>query len=164
MKKNIFFSCLLFFFLFQIQNLKAQKAKTVTTTGTAQVEFPDNKSKLEVANVTVVHGDFKSAEKPTLENSNSEWREKEMNGAKALFHQELLPNAVIKLHKILDKYSTVQDCGETWFYLAQTLATLDKPGQAIDAFQNSIAAGKDCNDAETKKRLEAAKSAIKNLE
>lgn len=124
------------------------------------------KSKIpfRVGNVSVVHGLNMSGGKAAVKTDGTWWR-KEMNGARAMYTQEYYPNAVVKLHKIQEKYSKTQDCGELHFYLGQTLEALHKPGQAVKAYQEVIkkCKAKSCHDSAAEQRVQAAKAAIKSL-
>jgi len=89
-----------------------------------KIKHRKQKRPLRVGNVSVVHGlkaeDTKTAEKMFDKNL---WR-KETNGAKALFDFLYYTNAVVKLNKILSKYSFENDCGEIHYYLGRSLKQL----------------------------------------
>lgn len=104
-----------------------------------RIEPRKEKTRLKVGNVSVVHGESKSVQNTDESASDeSERRSKEQNGAKALYRQEFYPNTIVKLHKILDKYPDIKDCGETYFYLGKSFEALKKPGQALDAYEQAV--------------------------
>jgi len=119
--------------------------------------------KLRIPNVSVVHSEFRDG-KASLEQTkpDSSWWRRETNGARALFAQEFYPNAAVKLHKILKKYPNITDCGETHFYLGKTFEALNKPGQALEAYQNVLDRSKNdiCQNLEIQ---QAAQEAIESL-
>ncbi|MGH7492704.1 MAG: hypothetical protein ACREOO_09950 [bacterium] len=91
--------------------------------------------------------------------SSSEWRRWEVNAAQALSAQNLLTNAALKWHRIKEKFPGQPDCGEASFYLAQTFEQLRQTGQARDEYQLSVeqAHEQNCEDGETKRRVEIAR-------
>lgn len=130
-----------------------------------EIEPRKKKLKLRIPNVSVVHGEFRSKDQPLQVKSDSSWWKKEVNGAQALFSQSYYPNTVVKLHKILNKYPDVQDCGEVHFYLGRTLEALEKPGQALDAYQTAIKRCEihKCESDIAQQRIEMAQDAVKRL-
>ena len=131
-----------------------------------KIEPGPGKTRLRIGNVSVVHGEAKA--KPGAANENfdsANFLIQEKNGARALFEQELYPNAIIKYHKILGKYNQVNDCGEIYFYLGKAFEAMSQPGQAIDAFEEAIDQSQDqgCNSANSIKRVSEAGRAIKRL-
>ena len=62
---------------------------------------------LRVGNVSVVHGEKKrtTTELMIKDDTEDDWILKETNGAKALFDHKYYTNTVVKLNKILTKYS-----------------------------------------------------------
>ncbi|MBN2089517.1 tetratricopeptide repeat protein [candidate division KSB1 bacterium] len=130
-----------------------------------EIEPRKKKLKLRIPNVSVVHGEFRSKDQPVQVKSDSTWWKKEVNGAQALYSQSYYPNTVVKLHKILNKYPNVQDCGEVHFYLGRTLEALEKPGQALDAYQTAIKRCEKhhCESEIAQQRIEMAQEAVKRL-
>jgi len=130
-----------------------------------EIEPRKQKVKLRIPNVSVVHGEFRSKDQPVQVKSDSSWWKKEVNGAQALYSQAYYPNTVMKLHKILNKYPDIQDCGEVHFYLGRTLESLEKPGQALDAYQTAIKRCQlhQCESEIAKSRIEMAQEAVKRL-
>ncbi|MCP4581913.1 MAG: hypothetical protein GY839_09855, partial [candidate division Zixibacteria bacterium] len=99
------------------------------------------------------------------ENIGSDWWLPEANCARDLFDHEYYPNTIIKLHKIIEKNTAIEDCGRIHFYLGKSYEALAKTGQAIDAFQETINRTKetDCQNAEAIKRVDEARKAIERL-
>lgn len=130
-----------------------------------EIEPRKNKIKLRIPNVSVVHGEFRSKDQAVKVKSDSSWWKKEVNGAQALYNQAYYPNTVIKLHKILNKYPDIQDCGEVHFNLGRTLEALEKPGQALDAYQTALKRCElhHCDSEIAQKRIEIAQEAVKRL-
>lgn len=119
---------------------------------------------LRVGNVSVVHGLKAEDAEPAEKNKNKKAWRKETNGAKALFDFQYYTNTVIKLNKILAKYSPQNDCGEIHFFLGKSFEALNKNGQAIDAFEVVLNnyQKQSCKD-EAKSRYNYARQAIKRL-
>lgn len=127
-----------------------------------RIERDGKKSKLQVSNVSAIHGTSQDTlnTKPDLPAVNL-W-EQESNGAKALFNQQYFPNTIIKLHKILSRYPDVNDCGELHCYLGQSFEALDQPGQALDAYQTVIEKSEE-NSCANLKWQEIAREGIERL-
>ena len=124
------------------------------------------KTPLRVGNVSVVHGAKAETQSAPVNNFEETSCKKETNGAKALFDFEYFTNTVIKLNKILSRYSAQDDCGEIHFYLGRSFEALNKNGQAIDAYQIVIDTHQkqnNCINDETAKWLDHAKQTIKKL-
>lgn len=125
----------------------------------------DEKTRLRIGNVSSVHGEQKKTSRGPSSDSG-ERRQQETNGAKALLAQQYHPNAILKLHQILAKYPNVNDCGEIQFYLGQALEAINRPGQALDAYQAVIEQSRaaNCDDAVATQRLQAAQEKKKSLQ
>lgn len=124
------------------------------------------KTPLRIGNVSVVHGESKEKkDDETSIKSDRNWAQLELNGAFALQNQGYYPNAVIKLHNILDKYTETIDPGKVYFNIAGSLEALEMYGQAIDAFEVVIDTyGQKTNiDAEGKKRFITSQEAVERL-
>ncbi|MFC2088563.1 tol-pal system YbgF family protein [Calditrichota bacterium] len=131
-----------------------------------KMEPRKEKTKLRVGNVSVVHGDSKSESKSdTLIEGQFNWFTREVNGAKALLTQKYFPNAILKMNKILSKYAPVKDCGKLYFYIGNAFEAINKPGQAIDAYQKSIewCQSQNCDGSMDRARIVEAEQAIKKL-
>ncbi|MCH7754155.1 hypothetical protein IH970_03385 [candidate division KSB1 bacterium] len=110
----------------------------------------------------MVHGELKSNPQNTGNSVNELWVF-EKNGAKALFAQDYTTNAVLKLNKILLKYPNLNDCGEIHSYLGKSFEKLNKPGQAIDAYQTVLKRSDERCSSNSKLWLNEAESALKRL-
>lgn len=126
-------------------------------------QIPDRseKAKLRVGNVSIIHG--ARAETPASESGRDEsqsWRQ-ETNGAQALYEQGYFPNAVVKLHKVLAKYPSREDCGEVHYDLGKAFEALQKNGQAVDAYK--IVLERACDNGASQQRAEAAREALARL-
>jgi len=128
-----------------------------------QIEPRHEKTKLRIGNVNVVHGELKSNPQNTGNSVNELWVF-EKNGAKALFAQDYTTNAVLKLNKILLKYPNLNDCGEIHSYLGKGFEKLNKPGQAIDAYQTVLKRSDERCSTKSKPWLNEAESALKRLD
>jgi len=127
-----------------------------------RIEKGAEKSPLKVSNVSAIHGSAKDTlERKPAEPAASLW-EQEKNGAKALLNQQYFPNSVMKLHRILNRYPNVQDCGELHSYLGQSFEALEQPGQAIDAYQTVIQQGEK-EDCKNSKWIEIARQGLERL-
>jgi len=123
----------------------------------------EEKTKLRIGNVSVVHGESKSKSRTIKSNSiEQKWRQ-ELNGAKAMFDQEFYTNTVVKLHKIRKNYSTINDFGELHFYLGKTFEELDEDGQALDVYQIALDQSRDCDLPQINRLKRDAQRAIKQL-
>lgn len=131
-----------------------------------KIEPGSDATKLRIGNVSVVHGESKAtADSASIQRSNSDFWITEKNGAIALHEQQFYPNSIIKIHKILDKYKSIQDSGELHFYLGKSFEKIDNPGQAIDAYQFAIRLYEEQKNAvqESKPWLIEAQRAIERL-
>ncbi len=115
------------------------------------IEKRDEKTELQITNTSVVHG---TSQESTGENepevSLKEMWIKERNGAKALYDQQFYPNTIIKLYRILSRYKTLEDCGETHYYLGKSFEALAQAGQATDAYQTVVTKSKSTSCKENK--------------
>lgn len=123
----------------------------------------EQKIPLKIANASVVHGESRAASAEVV-TGQSQWKT-ELNGVRAMFQQKFYPNSIIKLHKIINKYTILPDCGETRFYLAQSLEQVEKNGQALEVYQSvEYQVLRDsCTDKSAQQRLVAAREAIRTL-
>jgi len=104
-----------------------------------KIEPGTGTTKLRIGNVSVVHGESKTkSDSVPVGQSNPNFWTTEKNGAIALHDQQFYPNSIIKIHKILDKYNSIQDGGELHFYLGKSFEKIENTGQAIDAYQVAI--------------------------
>ncbi len=170
-------------------NMKIESGKNFTLNSNAQIDISDlrevsqkemqlylmtkkigkikprkQRTPLRVGNVSVVHGLKAEEQKASVSNFEEKLWRKETNGAKALFDFQYYTNTVIKLNKILTKYSPQNDCGEIHFFLGKSFEALNKNGQAIDAYDVVLNnyQKQSCKD-EAKSRYNYARQAIKRL-
>lgn len=102
-------------------------------------------STLNLPNVSSVHGEKKLAhERAEKQDVVQSWQ-RELNAAKAMVDQELYTNSVVKLHKVLARHSTLDDCGKINLYLGKSFEELDEAGQAIDNYQFAAEKAQNCN-------------------
>lgn len=103
-----------------------------------QLPHKSGDSKLQIGNVSVVHG----ASKKTRELSGDSAQVKNwirvLNGAKTLYRHGFYTNTVMKIHKSFEAYSQLGSNGETYFYLGKSFEKLNEPGHAIDAYQTAL--------------------------
>ena len=131
-----------------------------------RIEYQGNQSKLRIDNVSVVRAEDKSvstdSEDPLM---NRVQRNREYNGAQALYRHSLYPNAIVKYHKILDKYPEINDCGDTYYYLAKSFEAIQENGRARDAYKTVLSKieNDSCNNAKSIKITEECRNAIKRL-
>lgn len=121
------------------------------------------KTRLRVGNVSVVHGESKAESAEMTDNQDSQKWIQEFNGAKALYDHDYHTNTIVKLNKIFNKHSVINDCGEIHFYLGATFEKLNEPGQAVDAYQIAIERGQNCGDSKSDGLIQAAREAIERL-
>ena len=130
-----------------------------------RIERGAEKPELHISNVSAIHGasqDTAATTKQTGAATGNLW-EREKNGAKALFDQRYFPNVIIKLDKILNRYSNVTDCGELYCYLGQSFEALKQPGQAADAYQTVIQQSEE-KSCENKEWNEIARQGLERLD
>ncbi|KAA3611164.1 MAG: hypothetical protein D8M58_14410 [Calditrichaeota bacterium] len=129
-----------------------------------KIEIPKNKTRLRVANVSVVHGALKKGSDSTeVDTSNVYWFLMEKNGALALQIQKYYTNSIIKLHKLLDKYGSQVNQAELYFYIAKGFEAIDKNGQAIDAYEKSLNLFKEKNENPPKDKIDEIREHIQKL-
>ncbi len=132
-----------------------------------KMEPKKTKTKLRVGNVSVVHGESKDTTNTKSGDSiKSNWFIQEVNGAVALFTQKYFPNTIIKMNKILAKYSPVKDCGKIYYYIGKSFKAINKPGQALDAYKKSVEWCKEqnCVGKKDQERIQFIKQTIINLQ
>lgn len=129
------------------------------------IEPRKEKIPLRVPNVSVLHGGLQSASSALVNQPDTTWWVKEFNGAQALYSQAYFPNTVVTLHKILQRYPKVNDCGQIHFCLGQALEALEKTGQALDAYQAALQRSQNtnCQDEKTQARQELVQNAMGRL-
>ncbi len=128
-----------------------------------KIKKPDTDDHIKISNVSVVHGNSKTSSKhDSLENKSSDWSKQETNGAISLYIQKFYPNTIVKLKKIMSKYTVLDNQGKLFYYLAKSFDALDMKGQARESFQAVVEFYQDqdnlTNDEKTK--LVEAKEAL----
>lgn len=130
-----------------------------------EIEPHEQKTRLKVGNVHVVHGEDKTDSLlVSSEESTGEWRLLK-NGARDLYRQAYYTNTILKVTKILARYPGVADCGELHLYLGRAFEALNKPGQAIDAYKIVVnkSAADSCNGSGSLDWTEEAQEALRRL-
>lgn len=122
------------------------------------------KTRLKIGRINVVHGEEKTDSLQSLPPArrNGEWRLLK-NGATALFHNHLTTNAILKFSNILETYPEEQDCGEIHFFLGKSFEKLNKPGEALEAYQTVLRRGLDEPCSGQQPWIQEAEKAIKRL-
>ncbi|MBD3376456.1 hypothetical protein GF406_15585 [candidate division KSB1 bacterium] len=113
---------------------------------------------VRLGKVSIVHGT-----KPTSESADDSFDdriEQELNGAKALYANELYANAIIKWHKIRKRYPQQGSCGEIDSRIALSFEQLKETGRAIDAWQRVQEQTAEC---ETPQAQQLARTAEQHL-
>ncbi|MBD3384075.1 hypothetical protein GF407_04030 [candidate division KSB1 bacterium] len=120
-------------------------------------KLPDHSSQppARLGKVSVVHGTGPDSNRPddTLWKSRAK---QERNGADALFENGLYANAIIKWHKIRQRYPVEPDCGEIESLIARSFEELKESGRAIDAWQRVLELTENCDNPEAAQRAETA--------
>jgi hypothetical protein len=128
---------------------------------------PDSASPIHIANVSVVRGsDMRAGAGLPSANDERGWM-REKNGARALFEAGLTTNTVVKLHKIMQRYPSIEDKGEIQFALGQAFEALNETGRAVDAYSAALEAlNRDVETAkpgfERKSKIETALRRLKS--
>jgi len=104
-----------------------------------KVRKPDTENRLKIGNVSVVHGDSKAqSDSVSRKNESPDWSAQETNGAVSLYTQKFYPNTVVKLKKMMSRYTSLENQGKLYYYLAKSFEALDMKGQARDNYQAVI--------------------------
>jgi hypothetical protein len=128
-----------------------------------EIKKPDTDDRIRISNVSVVHGNSKTSSKnDSLENNSSDWSEQETNGAVSLYVQKFYPNTIVKLKKMISKYTVLNNQGKIFYYLAKSFNALDMKGQARENFQAVVEFYQDQDNLtkEEKTRLAEAREAL----
>jgi hypothetical protein len=131
-----------------------------------RIEKPDSDNRLKISNVSVVHGVSQVQSESTEDTGKvSNWSKHETNGAVSLYVQNFFPNTIVKLTKIINKYSDSENKGKLYYYLAKSFDALDMKGQARENFQTVMEIYKDKDEltTEEKTRYEEAGDALDRL-
>ncbi|OGC01556.1 hypothetical protein A2V82_04490 [candidate division KSB1 bacterium RBG_16_48_16] len=135
--------------------LMAQKVDKIQPRG--------EKARLHVGNVSVVHGEKVLAPaKAPGDRASTNWLWS-LNAARAMYEQNLYPNTIVSLHKLLSRFSQPNDCGEIHLYMGRAFEKLDEAGQALDAYQLAAARCSRCQSVEADRIAAEARTAITRL-
>ncbi|MBN2367253.1 MAG: hypothetical protein JXL67_13875 [Calditrichaeota bacterium] len=119
-----------------------------------RLEKRPQKTELRLGKVSVVHGDNRDI----IDNDSlvalESWGPV-INGALALYHHQYYTNTILKLNKILDTGLPQQKSCEAYFYLGRSFEAINKPGQAIDAYQIVV---NNCAEENTEWKKSAAEA------
>lgn len=132
-----------------------------------KIEKPDTDNRLKIGNVSVVHGNSKVQSDSGINGSEtSNWSEQETNGAVSLYVHKFYPNTVVKLKKMMSKYSVLKNKGKLYYYLAKSFEALDMKGQARENFRTvvDIYQIQDTLTTDEKTRLKEAREALEILQ
>lgn len=131
-----------------------------------KIEPRNKNSKLHIENVSVVRAERKTMMLPSKQTAGESmmWH-LEINGAKALYSQRYYTNAIVKFHKIIEKYPDYKDCGRTHYYLGRSFEKINETGRAIDAYQQVLERLKNnsCENAYNQSMAKDASEAIIRL-
>ena len=118
-------------------------------------------SELRAENISSVHGERRREDESVATAATEPQWTRQLNAVKAMYDQELFPNSVVKLHKILNRYSTLNDCGEVNLYLGKSFEELEEFGQAIDHYQLALEQAESCENAGN--IVEQSRNAVRRL-
>lgn len=110
-----------------------------------KVEKRNGKTPLRIGNVSVVHGAYQDTTQQELTQLSPKSEEQLKNGIRALYSQHYYPNTILKINKTIEDQNIPDQCGELHYYLGSSFEKLDKPGQAIDAFEKAVQQDKSGN-------------------
>jgi len=110
-----------------------------------KVDKRNGKTPLRIGNVSVVHGAYQDTAQQEVTQTSLETEEQLKNGIRALYTQHYYPNTILKINKSIEDQNVPDQCGELHYYLGSSFEKLDKPGQAIDAFEKAVQQGKSGN-------------------
>jgi hypothetical protein len=121
------------------------------------------KTPLRVGTVSAVHGSSQDSVQNVPAVKLVIDPEPVLNGIRDLFSQDYYPNTILKIHRFMNLYPVINDCGELYYYLGHSFEELQQPGQAMEAFRTSIQTGQqvDCTNS---KWLLLAQEHLKSLE
>lgn len=124
-----------------------------------------NHSPLRIQNVNVARAERKTVEpQETSPEGNLRIREWEINGGRALYTQRFYTNAIVKFHKILDKYPETNDAGRLYYYLGSSFEAIDEKGRAMDAYQEVVSrAGESAADNRLEEFVHLSEDALRRL-
>lgn len=118
-------------------------------------------STLTAPNISSVHGEKKSTTERVQQAEEIRSWQRELNTVKAMLNQAYYTNSVVKLHKVLGRYTDLDDCGAVNLYLGKSFEQLDEPGQAVDNYQIAMQKAESCESGDA--IFEQAQQAIRRL-
>ena len=121
------------------------------------------KTPIKVGTVSAVHGSSQDSVETSLAGEKVVDPEPILNGIRDLFNQKYYPNSILKIHRFLNLYNSGSDCGELYYYLGYSFEELQQPGQAMEAYRNSIQTGQQA-DCTNSKWHTLAQEQLKSLE
>jgi tetratricopeptide (TPR) repeat protein len=125
---------------------------------------PVEHQKIEVGNVSIIHGDKKEENEMHKKDLKDDWYQLEMNGAQVLYDYGYYANAIIKFYKIENKYEDKFNDGECQYRLAKSFEAENYKSQAIEAYQKALDIFKKCTDDSRKPEwLDDARHSLKKL-
>lgn len=125
----------------------------------------ENKAKLKIGNVSVVHGSKTVIDSIAVSESADTWYKREKNGAVAIYTNAMYPNAIMKMHKLVNRYEQLPDCGELYYFMGKSFESIDDSGQAIDYYERAIehTQNKKCSEASVEQWKNQAQEALNRL-
>lgn len=125
-------------------------------------QLPDAESRgLQIARVSVVRAEDKSRQESRAASETMDREPLEFNGAKALFDQAFVTNAVMKVHRLLEHYPQSENQSRSRYLLGQCHEALHQPGRALEAYRTALAAAKEEKNG---KAIQSAQGAVARLE
>jgi hypothetical protein len=126
-----------------------------------RITAPAQPPALRVTRVSVVRGAQKREPEPPSPPAGFQPWVREINGARTLFEEGLVPNAIIKYYRILQRYPPADDRGEIHFDLGRAFEAIHETGRALDAYQAAgerlnAGSGTTARSAERRAFIEAA--------
>ena len=116
---------------------------------------------LRIQNVNVARAERKTVDSEEVVSSvEPRMREWEINGAHALYTQRFFTNAIVKFHKILDKYPDADEAGRLYYFLGSSFEAIEESGRAIDAYQEVVARA---GEEGTEEYVDLSKDALQRL-
>jgi TolA-binding protein len=130
----------------------------------SRIERKD-RTPLHIQNVNVARAERKTVDEEAVAPSEGpRIREWEINGGRALYAQRFYTNAIVKFHKILDKYPETNDAGRLYYYLGSSFEAIDEKGRAMDAFQEVVErAGEAPADSDLMELARLSEEALRRL-
>ena len=98
---------------------------------------PAGEKPIRIQNVSTVRADDRSQTESASTAANDLCAQ-ETNAALAMAEQAFYPNAVMKMHKILEAHGSIADKGSLYFYLGRSFEALDDRGRALEAYQSVL--------------------------